>query len=68
MTLTIVSQRSSELIEREPGGVSLAGKETNFHVYGNGPRTCPFKEMDVWQAHTGGCGQEGHEKGTQKLS
>ena len=47
------------IIDREPAGLSLAGKLTNFHVYSNIPYTWLYKETGVWQADSGGCGQGG---------
>ena len=57
-----------EINRADARGVSLAKKVTNIHVYSNGPCACLSKEIEVCRAKSGGCGQEGQFKGTQKLS
>ena len=54
-------------IVREPAGVSLAEKVTNFNVYSNLVHMPLSMEMQVWLVIGGGCGQEGHEKDPPKL-
>ena len=44
-------------IDRVPGGVNIAGKETNFHVYGYIDYIVLYKESVVWHVLCGGCGQ-----------
>lgn len=39
-------------------GQPITGVLTNCHVYSNGPCACPYKEMDICRAHSGGYGQE----------
>ena len=41
--------RSLQLVDRVPGGVSLAKKVTNIHVYSNGPCACLSKEIELDQ-------------------
>ena len=54
-------------IVREPAGVSLAEKVTNFYVYSNLVHMPLSMEMHVWLVIGGGCGQEGHKKDPPKL-
>ena len=44
-------------IVREPGGVNLAGKETNFLVHKCKDRMVWYNEWIVWHVLCGGCGQ-----------
>ena len=44
-------------IDQEPRGVNLAGKVTNFLTYHGVGHGSKCKELDDWQAPSGGCGQ-----------
>ena len=46
------------LLDREPGGVSLAGKVTNSNPHSNNPCACPCMKMKVCRACSGGQGHE----------
>ena len=52
---------------REPAGVSLAEKVTNFYAHSNVVHVSLSMEMHVWLVISGGCGQEGHEHDPSKL-
>ena len=54
-------------IVREPAGVSLAEKVTNFHVYSNLVHVPLSMKMQVWLVISGGCGQEGHANDPSEL-
>ena len=58
---------TSNNIVREPGGVSLAEKVTNFHVHSNLVHMPLSMELKVWLVIGGGCSQGGHDKGPPKL-
>ena len=53
-------------IDREPGGVNLAGKETNFNVYGGLDYIALYNEWVVWHVLCGGCGQGEASKWSKK--
>ena len=58
----------SSILDREPGGSSLAGKVTFFQAYGKNACVLPCMEMHVCQDPAGGCGQEGQNKGGPSLA
>ena len=60
-------QNMNIIIVREPGGVSLAGKVTNFHIHSELVHMPPSMELSVWLVISGGCSQGGHEKGPPQL-
>ena len=45
------------LIDREPRGVNLAGKVTNFHTYHGVGHGSKCKKLNVCRSSSGGCGQ-----------
>ena len=55
------------IIERDPVGVSLAGKHTNCLAYLRIPRYLSQQELGVWRVVGGGCGQRGHRNGVPKM-
>ena len=57
MHLIISRSLFIDTIDREPGQVNLAGKETNFHVHGYIDCTVLYNEWVVWHVLCGGCGQ-----------
>ena len=59
---------NTKVIDREPIGLSLVGKLTNFHAHSSIPHASLYQEIDVCQAVTGGCCQGGHENETPELS
>ena len=56
------------VLEREPRGVRVAEKLTNFDAYHHAAYVLLYMEMDVCRVNTGGCGQEGQENGAPQLS
>ena len=54
-------------LDREPEGVSLAGKRTNCLTYFSIPRYLLAQDLGVWRVVGGGCGQEGHLNGVPKM-
>ena len=55
------------IIDRDPVGVSLAGKHTNCITYFSIPRYLSQQELGVWCVDGGGCGQGGHRNGDPKM-
>ena len=43
------------VLDREPGGVTLAGQETNVHVHRCKDRIAPHNKLTVWHVPSGGC-------------
>ena len=56
-----------KLIERDPVGVSLAGKHTNCLTYFSIPRYLSQQELGGWGVVGGGCGEGGHRNGVPKM-
>ena len=54
-------------LDRDPGGVLVAEKLTNFNVPSNDPHILGTTEMAVWQVPCGGCGQEGQKREVLQL-
>ena len=52
------------VLDREPVGVNLAGKETNFNVHRCKDRIAPHKKLTVWHVLSGGLwpGGRPHQK------
>ena len=56
-----------QIVDRDPVGVSLAGKHTNCLTYFSIPRYLPQQELGVWRVIGGGCGQGDHRNGVPKM-
>ena len=54
-------------LERDPVGVSLAGKHTNCLTYLSIARYLSQEELGVWRVVGGVCGQGGHRNGVPKM-
>ena len=57
----------SFILEREPRGVSLVEKYTNFHLYGDIVGSSLIKESTVWQAISVGCSAYGRDSNRSQL-
>ena len=64
--LTVSKCVIKKYIERDPVGVSLAGKHNNYLTYFSLPRYLSQLDLGVWRVVGGGCGQEGHRNGIPK--
>ena len=60
------SKEKFGLIDRDPVGVSLAGKHTNCLTYFSIPRYLSQQELGVWRVVGGECGQGATEMGSPK--
>ena len=49
-----------DIVDREPKGVNLAGKVTNFLTYHGVGHGSKCKELGDWQAPSGGVARGGH--------
>ena len=69
INITRSARKYIAILDREPIGLNLVGKLTNFHAHSSIPHASLYQEIDVCQAVTGGCCQGGgHENETPELS
>ena len=65
--VTWSSKYIGHILDREPGGSSLAGKVTLFQAHGRNAWVFPCMETQICRGFVDGCGQEGQNKGGPQL-